>query len=212
MGNAIITPDEAIRLLQEGNIRYATHRPLYPNLNKDRRTITAAQGQKPFVTVLSCSDSRVPVEQILDRGIGDVFVVRVAGNVVGETGLASVEYAVDCLEAPLFVVMGHTNCGAVTAVVNASLNGGGLGKVAEKISAAVERTKKAGLGASDDGFLVEAIKANIWKAIEDTLSASSCIRQKTNTGELKIVGALYDIETGKIEWMGPHPDQASLLQ
>lgn len=212
MGNTDIRPDEAARLLQEGNLRYVADCPLYPNVNKNRRIVTTRQGQKPFVTILSCSDSRVPVEQILDRGIGDVFVVRVAGNVVGETGLASVEYAVDCLRAPLFVVMGHTNCGAVTAVVNASLNGGSLERVAEKISAAVERTKKAGLKASDDGFLVEAIKANIWKAIEDTLSASSCIRQKTNTGELKVVGALYDIETGKIEWMGPHPEQASLLQ
>src|SRR5688572_3946938 len=109
--------DASLMLLKEGNARYASGKSQHPHLDAERRSSTVSQGQEPFATILACSDSRDPVELIFDRGVGDLFVVRVAGNVAGISELASVEYGVGHLNTPLLIVMGHTKCGAVTAVV-----------------------------------------------------------------------------------------------
>lgn len=211
MNMSSVTPDQALQMLQQGNSRYVTNARQYPNLCENRRAATAAQGQTPFVAVLSCSDSRVPVEQILDRGIGDVFVVRVAGNIIGESELASVEYAVEHLGTPLFAVMGHTKCGAVSAVVRSGLLAGNLRRLSEKILPAVQRVKKAYPAASEDELVIETVKANVWTAIEDAFASSTRIKEKVKIGGLKVVGAVYDIHTGNIEWMGAHPEEGSLL-
>jgi carbonic anhydrase len=211
MHKSTITPEEALKMLEEGNSRYVASSLQHPNLAEDRRTATASEGQAPFVTMLSCSDSRVPVEHIFDRGIGDIFVVRVAGNVIGGSELASVEYAVDHLGTPLFAVLGHTKCGAVTAVVQSGLLGGNLRGLSEKILPAVERTKKAHPGATEDHLVIETVKTNVWKVIEDAFATSPCLKEKAKGGELRVVGAVYDIHSGKIDWMGTHPEQDKLL-
>ena len=108
-----ISADEALRLLKEGNSRYVDGKPQHPRQDRARRALTAAQGQHPLAAVLTCSDSRVPAEIIFDQGIGDLFVVRVAGNVAATDEIGSIEYAVDHLATPLVVVLGHTQCGAV---------------------------------------------------------------------------------------------------
>ena len=108
--------EASLALPKEGNLRFAADTPRHPNAGSARRAATAAEGQEPFVTVLSCSDSRAPVELIFDRGVGEVFTVRVAGNVADTDEIATIEYGVGHLHTPLLVVLGHTRCGAVTAV------------------------------------------------------------------------------------------------
>jgi carbonic anhydrase len=112
-----VSPDAALKMLTEGNNRFVTGQPSHPNLSAERRQQTAEKGQNPFAVVLACADSRVPVEEIFDRGIGDIFTIRDAGNIATKTDIGSIEYAVDHLGTPLVVVMGHSQCGAVTATV-----------------------------------------------------------------------------------------------
>lgn len=204
-------PDEAIKLLQEGNARYVAHSLLHPNLGPERRSETGLQGQYPFAAVLACSDSRVPAEFIFDSGIGDIFVVRVAGNVLGHSELASVEYAVDHLGTPVFVVLGHTMCGAVTDVIREGLLHGNLRVLSERILPAVERTRQGNPGLSGEELVTATVKTNVWKVMAEAFSSSSCLRTCVKKGELKVVGAVYDIHTGRIDWLGTHPLQAELI-
>jgi carbonic anhydrase len=206
-----LSADEALELLRLGNSRFVNGTPQHPYQNQERRTLTASEGQKPLAVVLACSDSRVPVEVIFDRGIGDIFVVRVAGNVAGVDEIGSIEYAGDHLGAPLLVVLGHSKCGAVTAVAeNAPLHGS-MPALGDKIKPAVEKAAKDNPGLSGEALVGPAIKDNVWQAMEDLFHQSQIIRDRVKAGQLKVVGALYDIESGKVEWLGPHPAQDQLL-
>jgi len=197
------TPDHSLKLLEEGNFRYVTESRLHPNQCSVRRSITASQGQQPFATVLACSDSRVPVEIIFDRGIGDIFVVRVAGNVLGGSELGSVEYSVDRLRVPLVVVLGHTGCGAVTAVVQEGLLSGNLRGLSEKILPAVEKARHSHPGLNSDQLVPEAVKANVFAVVEETLASSRSIKTKSESGQVKVIGAIYDSRSGHVEWLEP---------
>lgn len=201
--------DASLMLLREGNARFATGKPQHPHQDAERRTATAAQGQEPLATILACSDSRVPVELIFDRGVGDLFVTRVAGNVAGISELATVEYGVGHLNTPLLIVMGHTKCGAVTAVVKEAELHGHLQALAEKIKPAVEKVKAEGVEA--DEAVTKAIQANVWQTIEDIIKQSSAVRTKLEAGQVSIFGALYDLEQGKVTWLGAHPAQDALM-
>lgn len=206
-----LAPDEALGVLQQGNVRYFSDKFEHPNMGAERRSFTAAQGQRPFAACLSCCDSRVPVELIFDRGIGDIFVVRVAGNVLGRSELASIEYAVDHLGVPLILVLGHTHCGTLQAVFETGLRDGNLRTVALKILPAVEKANKEFPGQSLDKRLREAVNVNVWNTVADTFSSSKLIRAKARNRELKVIGAVYDVETGQVNWMGQHPRQEQLL-
>ena len=116
-----MTGDAALKMLQEGNQRWVMDKDENPNTDPSRRAMLAEKGQKPFVTILTCADSRLPVERIFDRGVGEVFVVRVAGNVAGTSETGTIEYAVGHIKTPLLVVMGHTKCGAVAAAASGAL-------------------------------------------------------------------------------------------
>jgi carbonic anhydrase len=206
-----LSPDEALKMLKEGNERYLSGKPQYPQQGRERRALTAGQGQHPFATVLSCSDSRVPVELIFDRGIGDLFVVRVAGNVAAVDELGSMEYATDHLGTPIVVVMGHSQCGAVTAVVqNAKLHGN-VAALIKPIQPAVARAKADNPGAGEEDLINAAIKANVWQAIEDIFQKSPEIKGLVKAGKVKVMGALYELDTGRVQWLGPHPDQEKHL-
>jgi carbonic anhydrase len=206
-----ITADEGLAKLKEGNARFSGGSVTHPNCDPTRRSLTASQGQQPFVTVLSCSDSRVPVELLFDTGIGDVFVIRVAGNVADSDEIGSMEYGVDHLGTPLLLVLGHTKCGAVTATVQEAVVHGHIPGLIDKIEPAVEKAKAANPSLGRDALVDEAIKANIWQAIEDTLRESETLRKHAIAGKVKVVGALYDIEKGTVTWLGNHPDQAKIL-
>jgi carbonic anhydrase len=206
-----IAPAEALRMLQKGNSRYMSGGLEHPNLGQGRRTLTAMQGQRPFAAVLACSDSRVPVELIFDCGIGDLFVVRVAGNVLGNSELGSIEYAVDHLEVPVLLVLGHTKCGAVKAVCEAGLLEGNLRGISEKILPAVQEVDATSPGSTADQKVTEAVKTNIRNSIQLAFMSSKSIRRKALAEELIVIGAFYDIETGEAHWMGSHPEQDRLI-
>ncbi len=204
-----ITPVQAQARLVEGNRRFVIGKPARPNQDPSRRA-ALAKVQKPFATVLSCSDSRVPVEIILDQGIGDVFVVRVAGNVADTDEVGTVEYGVGHLGTPLLVVLGHTGCGAVTAVLEGAEVHGSIPQLVDNIAPAVSKARAANPAASE--LLREAIRANIWTSVEDLFLRSAEIRGRVKAGRLAVVGALYDLESGGVAWLGQHPEQARLLE
>lgn len=205
------TPDDAVKLLKAGNERYVSGNLTHPNLGADRRGATAKDGQHPYVTVLTCADSRVPPEFIFDAGLGDLFVVRVAGNVADTDEIGSIEYGVGHLKTPVLLVLGHSKCGAVTAVVKEADVHGSIPKLVAHIKPAVATAKKQTPNAAGDDLINESIRANVWQSIEDTLGHSQEVRELVAKKELKVVGAIYDIETGKINWLGPHPNESKLL-
>jgi carbonic anhydrase len=207
-----VTPDTALKILIDGNVRYAGATSQHPRQDQERRTVNAAHGQHPFVSVLSCSDSRVPVEVLFDAGIGDIFVVRVAGNVAATDEIGSLEYGVGHLGTPLLLVLGHTKCGAVTAVVKNDKVGGSIPLLVANIKPAVVKTLKEHPLLTGDSLVFAAIRANVWESIEDVFAKSPEICEKTKNGEVKVVGGLYDIESGKVTIIGTHPQQEMLLK
>jgi carbonic anhydrase len=206
-----VTADQAMRMLAVGNARFVAGKPEHPHADAGRRTETAQKGQRPFATIVSCSDSRVPAELVFDCGIGDVFVVRVAGNVCGLDEVGSIEYAVEHLGTPLLIVLGHSECGAVTAVATKAEVSGNVARLVEKIQPAVEAAQKSHPNLHGKALVPEAIKTNVWQSIEDMLKSSPVLRELARAGKVKIVGALYDIRDGKVAWLGPHPNQARLV-
>jgi carbonic anhydrase len=206
-----VSPEAALTMLKEGNSRFVSGHASQPNLSAKRRKQTAEKGQKPFAVVLACSDSRVPVEEIFNRGVGDIFTIRDAGNIATKTDIGSIEYAVDHLGTPLVVVMGHSQCGAVTATVEGGEAPPNIKAIMEFISPALAKVKAANPGKTGEALVVEVINANVWQGMRDILKNSPIMREKVKDGKVKLVGALYDIKSGKVSWMGPHPQQAQML-
>jgi carbonic anhydrase len=204
------TPEGALVWLKDGNHRFVTGKPIHPHAAAERRMETA-NGQHPYATILTCSDSRVPAEIVFDEGIGDLFVVRVAGNVcnVDETG--TIEYGTDHLGTPILVVLGHTMCGAVTAVVTKAELHGSIPQLVSRIKPAAQKAQAEHPALHGKDLVPAAIEANVWQAIEDLLKRSEMTRKRVKEGKLTIVGALYDIESGKVKWLGAHPDQQKFL-
>jgi carbonic anhydrase len=191
---------EAIAILMEGNLRFMNERRRFPRFDKMRITETALS-QEPFATFLACSDSRVPVENIFDVGIGDLFVVRIAGNVCSDHEIGSIEYGVEHLKTPLVVVMGHTHCGAVTAVVEDMEVRGKFSHLAEHIIPSYEEALALHPKADRQTILTEAVRCNVRKAISDLVRMSEGVRKKVEAGKVKIVGAIYNLNTGTVEWL-----------
>lgn len=204
------SPAEALALLVAGNSDFSGGKAVHPRQDS-RRLLMTAGGQKPFVTVLSCSDSRVVPEVLFDQGVGDVFVVRVAGNVAGHDEMGSIEYGVDHLGTPLLVVLGHTKCGAVTAVCKGAEVHGHIPDLIEKIKPAVEATKKKLPTLAPDEIVPEAIRANVVTSMGDLILQSPAIRKRLKDSKVRVVGGVYNIETGRVEWLGSHPDEAKLI-
>jgi carbonic anhydrase len=205
------SPEEANTLLVDGNARFVHGTSKHPHQSTKRVAETSA-GQHPFVTVLSCSDSRVPPELLFDEGFGDVFSVRVAGNVANSDEMGSVEYGVDHLGTPLLVVMGHTKCGAVTAVATHATVHGHIPALVAKIGVAVDAAHAKMPNATDAEIVPEAIKANVFETMATMLRESDAVRERVDSGKTRMIGAVYDISTGSVTWLGPHPDQTQLVE
>ncbi|MEO5344860.1 MAG: carbonic anhydrase [Magnetococcus sp. YQC-9] len=191
-------PDEALKLLKEGHARFLAGKSERPNLTPQRIAETFS-GQTPFVTIISCSDSRVPVEHIFDRGIGDLFVIRVAGNVADTDEIGTTEYGAGHLHTPLILVLGHTKCGAVTAVVEGAKVGGSIPKLVDNIIPAAERSKAKGLKGEE--LINDAIRENVSQSIQDLLANSQELSHLRHESKVKMVGAVYHIENGTLEWL-----------
>lgn len=191
-----VSPDEALKRLLDGNARYAANAPAIKDFSAGRAARVAKQ--HPFAAILSCADSRVAPELAFDQGPGELFVVRVAGNFVDDDGLASLEYGVKFLGVPLIVVLGHTNCGAVEATIkvvkdNAKLPGHLPGLV-RAIKPAVEAAKKAKAADLLDAAIAENVRYNVGRLNKAKPIVSAFVAE----GKVKVVGARYDLATGKV--------------
>jgi carbonic anhydrase len=153
----------------------------------------------------------VPVEILFDCGIGEIFTVRVAGNIVGTSELGSLEYAVEHLGISVLLVMGHTQCGAVQAAVQAQALHGSIGELVARIAPAVEKSKIEHPGLAGSALIQAVVRANVWQSIADILNKSAAIKESVIYGRIQVVGACYDIREGSVEWMGAHPEQWRLL-
>lgn len=209
--DVVVTADAALAFLKEGNERWINSANQNPNIDSARRQRLAAEGQHPFVTILTCADSRIPLERVFDRGIGDIFTVRVAGNVAGGSEVGTIEYGVEHLHTPLLVVMGHSKCGAVqAAVTNADVHGF-IKTLVANIEPAVARARRNNPELDSNQLLPIAVKENVWQSVFDLFKASDACRELVKSQQLRVVGAIYDISSGKVEWLGEHPWQGELL-
>jgi carbonic anhydrase len=188
--------DEALQRLMEGNQRYAANKSIDLNESQGRR-VELANGQNPFATIFSCVDSRVPPELVFDRGLGDLFIVRTAGEVTDHAVLGSLEYGVAELKVPLLMVLGHEKCGAVKATIEAVENNtkapDEINWLVEGIRPAVEKAH----GKPGD-LLDNAVRANVILTVQ-RLKNSAILADALQNGTLKIVGARYDLDTGLVE-------------
>jgi carbonic anhydrase len=180
--------------LMEGNRRFVEGKLQARQLVELRSTL--AKGQHPKVIVLACSDSRVPPELLFDQGLGDLFVVRSAGNIADAIGMGSIEYAVEHLASSVLVVLGHTQCGAVSAACSREkMPTPNLQAIVDKINPAVMR---AAASAKGDALLDAAVKQNVHQSAKDVLAGSEVLRHFVEDGKLIVIEAEYQIETGKV--------------
>ncbi|RUM93186.1 MAG: carbonic anhydrase [Thermodesulfatator sp.] len=202
------SPDEVLKMLKEGNKRFYTGKSVHPNADQARLKLAGSedQGKYAYATVITCSDSRVPVELIFDAGVMDIFVIRVAGNVCDTDEIGSIEYGLGHVHTPVMVVLGHTQCGAVTAVTHA-LNGQGhklernIVPLVNNIIPAVKKAKEEHKDVHGDAIIPYAIEENVWLGIHDLFMESPETRNLVKDGSVKVVGAIYDVGTGKIKWL-----------
>ncbi len=195
---SLTTPQEALQKLKDGNMRFVEGKMLKRNYNAQVKE--TAKGQYPLAVVLSCLDSRTSSELIFDQGLGDVFNARVAGNFENEDILGSMEFACKAAGAKLIVVVGHTNCGAVKGACD-KVEMGNLTNVMNQIKPAVNATNTTGERSSKNHEFVEAVsKQNVLQTINDIRSRSSILSEMEQKGEIMIVGGMYNLETGKVEF------------
>lgn len=190
-----VNPQAALAMLLEGNKRFVEGKRLFPGQSKLRLQETA-EAQYPFAAILGCADSRVPAEIVFDQGLGDLFVVRVAGNVASQTAIGSLEFATAVLGAQLIVVVGHARCGAVIAAAKGDPLPGRIGVFVEEIKPAVERVR------NKTGNLEEnSIIANVQYQAEKLGESSTIIRGLVKENKLRIVGCRYDLASGKATFL-----------
>lgn len=194
MNQPVTTENNTLEKLLQGNNRFAAAHPLHPDESRQRMG-EIAKGQHPFAVVISCSDSRVPPELIFDQGLGDLFVIRTAGNLVGGLEIGSVEYAVEHLQVPLIVVLGHEQCGAIKAFVDGSETPGHIKDIVDLIKAEAEI---CAIAKDDKDRLAHCIEANLRHVTLQLQEQSSIIKEKMEKGELNIVTASYDLEKGSV--------------
>lgn len=192
-----LSADEAKNLLIEGNKRFTEEKIGVKDLSPERVKDLAENGQHPFTVVLTCGDSRVAPEELFDRGLGDIFTVRNAGNVVDTVTLGSIEYGAEHLGTPLVVVLGHSQCGAVDATIKAEATSPNIAEIAKHITPALDRAKAANSDTSKHNELTE--DENIIESI-NAIKSSDVMKHLIDEGKVQVVGAKYDVKTGKVEF------------
>ena len=198
-GGTMITVDEALQKLMEGNQRFVAYQMKGQKLCDVSTRQSLAKGQSPYAIILCCSDSRVPPEIVFDQGLGEIFVVRVAGNIADPVVLGSIEYAAEHLGSPLMMVLGHSRCGAVTAAVGAEGKPeGNIGAILETIFPAVTLARNEAKGKTQAEVVEAAIDQNIKMVCASLLTQSKVIKHLVESGKLKIVAAKYALDDGKV--------------
>ncbi len=199
-----VTANDAKKILEDGNNRFHDNRTLPKDTSKEKRKKLFDEGQKPFAVIVGCSDSRVSPELIFDLGLGDIFVIRSAGNLVDNIALGSIEFAIQELHVPLIVVLGHEGCGAVEATVKAVEGDSGvsshLSAIVERICPCVEKCRaieKKG----NSSLMNLTIRENIRATVTEILTRSPIISKSINDGRISVVGAKYNLESGKVEFL-----------
>ena len=193
---SIIAPAEAIARLKDGNSRYTNGNLQHPGQTTERRA-ELAKSQHPFAIIVSCSDSRVPPEIVFDQGIGDLFICRVAGNVINDESLGSIEYAVDHLGVRLILVLGHQRCGTVQAAKETiAAKGKAFGHIESLVTAI-----KPAVEATVNGDLDATIKANVKHVVDALRESTPILKPKVDADELKVVGATYSLDTSFVSFL-----------
>ena len=200
----MLTAQEALIRLQEGNQRFVEGKSAR-NTNYTQRRNELVDGQTPFAIILGCSDSRVPAEIIFDQGLGNLFVIRIAGNIVAPSQIGSIEFAVETFQTPLVVVLGHTRCGAVAATLNQirqpqASRSQYLRSILERIRPAVEPLSEIGTDLTPEQLLERAIRSNIRMSVNQLRHGSSFLEKIHDSGSLWIVGAEYSLESGEVDF------------
>jgi carbonic anhydrase len=189
------TADAALAELKAGNEHHASKHYAHPHQTAARQR-ELASGQHPHAAILSCADSRVAPEIIFDQGLGDLFDVRVAGNIAGDPELASIEYAAEHLQVPLVVVIGHQKCGAVTAAAEGGEAHGHLPALVTAIRPAVDKAK----GMTGDP-IENAVRINVENVVRQLRESEPVLKEMVAKKELRIVGGVYSLDSGKVEWL-----------
>ena len=200
----MIPAEEALQRLCDGNARFVAGESAVTDLVARRRELTT--GQSPFAIVLGCSDSRVPVETVFDQGIGDLFVVRVAGNIAARSQIGSIEFAAQLFGTRLIVVLGHARCGAIEAVVEemrkpSALQSDNLDFIVDKIRPSVEQVMTNGFGHDPEMLVAAVTRENVRRSAEALQTSSAIIEQLVETQGLVIMGAEYSLQTGVVEFL-----------
>ena len=201
----MITASKALEILADGNHRFVKGEIDAESLARRAHQSGQSGGQTPFAIILACSDSRVPVEMVFDQGFGDLFVIRVAGNIVAPSQIGSIEFAAEQFGCRLVIVLGHTQCGAVIAtldelVLNESHRSPNLRAIVDRVRPAVEQVLKAHGGKASEQTLSESIRSNMRASVERLSHGSLILEKLIDAGELAVVGAEYSIETGEVEF------------
>ena len=189
------TPASVLAELKAGNERFASHHVTHPHQTSARRTELAG-GQQPHAVILACADSRVAPEIVFDKGLGDLFTVRVAGNIAGDPEIASIEYAVEHLHVPLIVVMGHQSCGAVGAAIEGGEAPGHLPALIDAIKPSVDKARAMKGDLSDN-----AIRVNVEAVVAQLEASRPILAEHVADGSLKVIGGVYSLKTGRVAWL-----------
>ena len=198
---ATMTPEKSLQYLKEGNVRFQNN--LKANRNLLEQVNDTSDGQFPFATILSCIDSRVSAELVFDQGLGDIFSVRIAGNFVNQDILGSMEFACKLAGTKLIVVLGHTACGAVKGACDDAKLGNltdMLAKIKPAVKAVTEPQDASLRNSSNSGFVDNVSAKNVQLTINRIIEESDVLAEMQNSGEIKIIGAMYDINTGAVNF------------
>lgn len=197
-----LTPVVALERLKAGNAAFVADQPRPPDISRERR-LALAQGQQPFATLVGCSDSRVGPELLFGAGLGELFIVRTAGNNVDAAGMGSIEYSVLALKVPLIVVLGHEKCGAVAAATDLVTNDTRLpGSISRMIEPIVPAVIAAQRKHGDQDLVEHAVEENVRRMVERLQAFSEpMLMEPQSRGDLKIVGAVYNLASGQVRWL-----------
>jgi len=209
----MISASEALARLREGNRRFVSDLRASAAVSSQTRRNELAEGQAPFAIILGCSDSRVPAEIVFDQGLGDLFVIRVAGNVVASSQIGSVEFAVERFGTPLVVVLGHSRCGAILATLEQLMRpreqqSPNLRSIVDRVRPSVEGLLATDLRNDSEALVRQAVRANIRASANQLRHGSELLEDLIQGGRVLVVGAEYSLETGVVDFFDNVPESS----